>query len=155
MWACSGTTSYWKGSWAVINWKCPPFFGINRQKMSDSQENKMDLYHLMNSLHSFFNRWIKAMESSIGRWVRAESWPGCLISYHLLNGTCQSNDAILTKPIQLPLDCCSKYQKYLVYMYILLPWIYSNIFMLLQKDAHRVKKGLKHLGLELVVMSPR
>ncbi len=26
MWACSGTTSYWKGSWAVINWKCPPFF---------------------------------------------------------------------------------------------------------------------------------
>ncbi len=26
MWACSGTTSFWKGSWAVINWKCPPFF---------------------------------------------------------------------------------------------------------------------------------
>ncbi len=26
IWACSGTTSYLKGSWAVIDWKCPPFF---------------------------------------------------------------------------------------------------------------------------------
>ncbi len=25
MWAYTGTTSYWKGSLAVINWKCPPF----------------------------------------------------------------------------------------------------------------------------------
>ncbi len=25
MWTCSGTNSYWKGSWAVFNWKCPPF----------------------------------------------------------------------------------------------------------------------------------
>ena len=25
MWACSGTTSCLKGSWAVFNWKCPPF----------------------------------------------------------------------------------------------------------------------------------
>ena len=25
MWACSGTTSYWKGSLAVFNWKCPLF----------------------------------------------------------------------------------------------------------------------------------
>ncbi len=28
MWACSGSTSYWKGSWAVITWTCPPFFVI-------------------------------------------------------------------------------------------------------------------------------
>ncbi len=28
MWACSGTTSYWKGSWAVINRKCPPLIKV-------------------------------------------------------------------------------------------------------------------------------
>ncbi len=31
MWACSGTTSYWKGPWAVSNWKCPPFFGLRAE----------------------------------------------------------------------------------------------------------------------------
>ncbi len=31
MWACSETNSYWKGSWVVINWKCPPFFFLQNK----------------------------------------------------------------------------------------------------------------------------
>ncbi len=33
MWAYPGTTSYWKGSRALINWKCPPFFGCGLWKL--------------------------------------------------------------------------------------------------------------------------
>ncbi len=29
MWECPGTISYWKGSWAVVNWKRPPFLDSN------------------------------------------------------------------------------------------------------------------------------
>ena len=29
VWGSSDTLSYWKGSWASIDWKCPTFFGLD------------------------------------------------------------------------------------------------------------------------------
>ncbi len=37
MWACFGTTSYWKGSWAVVNWKCPAFLQYDCLAKADNK----------------------------------------------------------------------------------------------------------------------